>query len=489
MADRPESRDWRSMHLWQFQPVRDLLIVAALIAILYVGYRVSLVSVPMLLAMLLAYMFEPLVRALTARRWFSRPGVAIAIIVAAFFVIVVPVSIGVGTAAIQGVKMARDVAGKCQNVLTVVRFSRDTRETLPGQKYGTISWEPTGPESTKTLPVFVGISEQGAAFAKDANAAFAKLPPNLQPLVIKLVEKDHPQEKSEPPAPEAERDSDMHALLESSIIWVQDHASIIGAALSEKALGSGAEAVGTALRTFRSIAHLGLTLLLTAFFFFFFSTGYGKVLSFWEGLIPERKKSRVMELLEKMDRVIAGFIRGRLTICATLMLYYTGAYWFMGVPAPLLIGPIVGAMAIVPFITILAMPIAVVLMVLEPSGWAFEQHWWWVVGAPIGAYLVERALDDYILTPTIQGKHTEMAFPAILFSSLAGGVLAGVYGLLIAIPVAACLKIVLKEVFWPRFQAWAEGRERDFLPISHEDDKPEFDPPPDEPRRYEPRMK
>jgi len=43
-------------------------------------------------------------------------------------------------------------------------------------------------------------------------------------------------------------------------------------------------------------------------------------------------------------------------------------------------------------------------------------------------------------------------------------------GVLIAVPVAACLKILLKEVFWPRFQAWAEGRERDFLPIAREDD-------------------
>ena len=53
----------------------------------------------------------------------------------------------------------------------------------------------------------------------------------------------------------------------------------------------------------------------------------------------------------------------------------------------------------------------------------------------------------------------------ILFSSIAGGVLAGFYGLLLAIPVAACVKILLNEVFWPRFKKWAEGKEQDFLPI------------------------
>jgi predicted PurR-regulated permease PerM len=63
-----------------------------------------------------------------------------------------------------------------------------------------------------------------------------------------------------------------------------------------------------------------------------------------------------------------------------------------------------------------------------------------------------------------------MDTPTIVFASLAGGALMGVYGLLIAIPLAACLKILLREIFWPRFKAWAEGRARDFLPI--EDKRP-----------------
>jgi len=85
--------------------------------------------------------------------------------------------------------------------------------------------------------------------------------------------------------------------------------------------------------------------------------------------------------------------------------------------------------------------------------------------APTLFYFIGQALDDYVWTPKIQGKSTDMSTPMILFASLAGGVLFGVFGLLIAIPLAACLKILLQEIFWPRFKAWAEGRENDFLPI------------------------
>jgi hypothetical protein len=45
----------------------------------------------------------------------------------------------------------------------------------------------------------------------------------------------------------------------------------------------------------------------------------------------------------------------------------------------------------------------------------------------------------------------------------------GVYGTLLAVPVAACLKIVIKESFSPRFTAWARGRVKDFLRVSRYD--------------------
>ena len=97
--------------------------------------------------------------------------------------------------------------------------------------------------------------------------------------------------------------------------------------------------------------------------------------------------------------------------------------------------------------------------------WDFERAWWWIVFAPILIATIAHLTDDWVLTPRIQGKSTDLAIPTILFASMAGGALGGVYGLLIAIPTTACLKILMQEVFWPRFRAWADGRAADFLPI------------------------
>ena len=113
---------------------------------------------------------------------------------------------------------------------------------------------------------------------------------------------------------------------------------------------------------------------------------------------------------------------------------------------------------------------AILLLWLEPSGIAWQAAWWWVIGAPVVVYFIVQSLDDYVWTPIIQGKSTNMDTPSILFASLAGGALAGIYGLLLAIPVAACGKIVIKEIVWPRFEAWKEGRASDPLPIGESED-------------------
>ncbi len=63
-------------------------------------------------------------------------------------------------------------------------------------------------------------------------------------------------------------------------------------------------------------------------------------------------------------------------------------------------------------------------------------------------------------------RNTDMSMPMILFASIAGGVLGGVYGLLLAIPVAACAKILYLELVVPRLKAWAAGKAADPLPFS-----------------------
>ncbi len=459
--------DWRTLHLWQVQPVRDGLILLAGFGLLYVGKTLSMVTVPMLLALLLAYLFEPLVKRATRSGFISRPGAAIGIIVLAAGLVVIPLGLGVGFAALQGATYAQHVAINAQQMVDVVKHPEDTRrrEALPG------AWQ-------RAADRLIALRKRADRVRDDRDTSATNGPHAAVP-AASSTPRPSPPGASPPAGGEAKgafeplpplgtptvqdvEAAQLYRTAETIISWVQANAALI----SRQAFATGANAVELGLRWVLGFFTLVFGAFLTAFFFYFFCTGFGRVRAFWESLIPERRRGRIVELAGEMDRVINGFVRGRLTICSLLAVYYTLAYWLIGAPAPLILGPLVGALTMVPYAAGLAAPLVAGLMWLEPPSAEWQGAWWWMTFAPIGVGIGQQVLDDYLLTPRIQGRTTDMDTPTILFASLAGGLLAGVYGLLVAIPVAACMKILVREVVWPQFKAWAEGRADDPLPIS-----------------------
>jgi predicted PurR-regulated permease PerM len=442
---QPSKSDWRSLHLWQIQFVRDVLVIVMIVALIWLGYELSLVTVPMLLALLLAYLFEPFVKWATRprgerkQRYIGRQGVAAILVLAAALLIVVPATLGFGFAAVQATNAAVGIADNARSLKNALEAPDDPtkRDALKG------SWRWIYDHVTASLaPVPVPTDTQPASGASEPPPAVPR------PLMQRLT--DSVEERRE-----------VKRIVTYVSSWVSSNADSLGKSL----LGAGTQAVGVAARGFTTLGTLALSTFLTAFFFFFFCTGYGHIQKFWEGLIPERKRGRVVNLLSRMDRVIAGFVRGRLTICAILIVVYTIGYAALGVPAWTIVGPAVGLLTLIPYAASAAAPIAMLLLFLNSDGSGVQSQWWWIVGGPIVILALVQLLDDYVLTPKIQGDATGMDTPSILFSSIAGGILGGFYGLLLAIPVAACLKILLHEFFWPRVKAWAAGKEPDILPI------------------------
>lgn len=462
----PAPKDWRTLHLWQFQPVRDLMLIALVVLVVWVGYEVRLVTVPLLLALLMAYLFEPVVRAVTKRGWFSRGGAALGIIGLALVLVLLPLTLGVGFAAMQGVSFAGNLSRDIRSVLVSVETPEDTglRDQIRGGAWRDIrDWMV---EHRKKKGADAGGAEsgkKGEATGVDRKVAGGWEPE--KPEGVREVTEGESAEGDEVALHVEHMESSPETLIRTVMAWTEQNAAGIASALGRKAVGGGAQALAVVASTLGSIGAFVFSLCLTMFFFYFFSTGWGRVLARAEGLIPHAGKYRWMRMIKRMDRAIAGFVRGRLTIATIIGVFMTGAFWFIGAPAPLLLGPIVGVLYIVPYAAALAVPVVMLLMWVQSGATGFRAEWWWVVFAPIGCHLCGQVLDDYILTPRIQGDNTDLEMPTILFASLAGGVLAGVYGLLLAIPVAACLKILANELLWPRVEKWVKGELKDPLPM------------------------
>jgi predicted PurR-regulated permease PerM len=121
----------------------------------------------------------------------------------------------------------------------------------------------------------------------------------------------------------------------------------------------------------------------------------------------------------------------------------------------------------VPYLSVIGVPVAVTLLAVDQFSLPESERmvWWGIVVWPTAVYMVGQTLDDWVLTPLIQGKVTNLNPVAIVVAVLAGGTLAGIYGMLLAVPAAACVKIILSEVVMPRIQAWRKGRAVDPLPV------------------------
>lgn len=397
---------WSRMHLWQMQPVRDVLLGLGIFALIIIGQKTSVVTVPLLLAILLAYLFEPVIVWMMGKFGLARRTSVIAIIASVILVVVIPLTVGGAYAIGQMVGFTSDTINNSKLVNQAV----DEYEPEPGREFLVAEQVPDA---------WVWVYDQ----VRTSDSTFGDA-------------------------------------LDTVIDWVQENSDQVAQTTADVSL----DLVNRVLGIIGAAFGLSFMLFVTAFFFFFTATEWVQLKGFGAKLLPDKNRDRIIELLEKFDAVISGFIRGRITIAFIQAIVFSIGYFLIGVPGAFILGPVVAILSIVPYLALIGLPISISLLALQGHA-GFRGEWWWVFGAPTALYFIGQALDDYVWTPMIQGKSTGMDTPTILFASLAGGALFGVFGLLIAIPIAACVKILIQEIFWPRFKEWAEGRADDPLPI------------------------
>jgi predicted PurR-regulated permease PerM len=204
-------------------------------------------------------------------------------------------------------------------------------------------------------------------------------------------------------------------------------------------LGIARGGVGAVWDILLVIIQIGFIAFLIPFYFFFFSVWYPGIVKFLDGLIPSSKRSRAKELLTKMDNVIAGFVRGRIIVAIIMGIMFGIGWQIVGVPYAIVLGIITGIFCIVPFLGVIGVPIAIGLLFfhqLDPEE-GLQMAWWAIILWPTVVFTVVQFIESYALTPIIAGKATNLDPVTMVVAVIAGGAIMGIYGMLLAIPVAA----------------------------------------------------
>ena len=417
------------LHLWQIQAVRDVLFVGAVLGLVWAGYALRAVTIPLLVALLLAYLFEPLIEKLCRHPKIKRPHAVAGVLAAGGISVLAVLAIVLPLIIQQTLNFVRDV--REGELRTKVAQLEPYVPAAYSEQFGTV---------LDLLPGEAGSAPQDADGPLDpalensqesTDEQFAQLKEELRAELLAELG----------PATDDESNADWLNIARGS---AQAIFKVIGA-----------------------IVQLGLVAFLIPFYFFFFSLWYPEVVKFGRQLIPQKNREHTFELAAKMDCVVAGFVRGRIVISLIMGVMLAIGWMICGVPYAIALGLIVGVFCAVPYLGVIGVPLAVGLLFFDTLGQPDKSDlWWlWVIVWPTVVFTIVQLIEGYVLTPMIAGKATNLDPVTIIVAVLAGGSVLGIYGMLLAIPIAACVKILCMEVLLPKIRAWTRGEAADPLPI------------------------
>jgi predicted PurR-regulated permease PerM len=155
--------------------------------------------------------------------------------------------------------------------------------------------------------------------------------------------------------------------------------------------------------------------------------------------VPPRHRDYVFDKVRTIDRLISGFLRGQLLVAGTLGILYAVGFTVIGIDLAIGVGMLAGAMALVPYLgNIVALGTASLLSVLK---FGVDYH----LLAVLGWYVVVQNLEGFVLTPRIVGQSVGLHPAVVIVALLIGGDLLGFLGLLVAVPLAAVIKVFADE--------------------------------------------
>jgi predicted PurR-regulated permease PerM len=162
-------------------------------------------------------------------------------------------------------------------------------------------------------------------------------------------------------------------------------------------------------------------------------------------MVPHSRRTRVILIGDEILAKVGGYVLGNLL---TSLIAGLGTFLWMlalGIPYPLLLGLLVAILDLIPIIgsTIGGAVVSLVALTVSLP----------VAIATLCFYVGYRLAEDYLIVPRVMRRTVRVPAVLSLVAILIGGALLGIIGALIAIPMAAAVRLLLNEVTFPRLDA------------------------------------
>ena len=144
--------------------------------------------------------------------------------------------------------------------------------------------------------------------------------------------------------------------------------------------------------------------------------------------------------MSESDEVISAFVRGQLLVMFSLGLLYSFGLSLVGLEMALVLGMVAGLASIVPYLGfIVGIAISLIAGYVQYDGWE-------IFGLVCLVFIIGQFIESMLLTPILIGDKVGLHPVTVIFALMAGSVVAGFSGLLIAIPATAVLMVFLRHL-------------------------------------------
>lgn len=389
---------------------RFVLIAAAILLLLWIAFLLRTVLTPLLAALALAYIFNPLITHL--QRWHIRRIVSVTLL----YIVMTTLLLTAGV------------------VLTgrVISQATDLRDQFP---------------------VYV-----------DAATDWLRRNPYLQPADVLSGWVGVPSAASAPASQEAPAVSSLLTSQPASAPATDDFWLSLKPVIREHGLAALNATVAFMQKAFFNAYTLLALLVLVPMYTFFFLWRFNDIVAAVRAHLPAAYRDGIVHVCRTIDQAIADFFRGRLVVCVLIGLCLGMGWQMIGLKKGLLLGLFAGVLNLVPFMSVFALIPALFLAFTQAAS---AGHPW---AAPVlltmGVFVAVQALESFALSPLIESQANGLHPITTVVALLIGAEAAGLLGMLLAIPVASTLKTLATQFLLPPIRRLATADAPQVLPFA-----------------------
>jgi len=199
---------------------------------------------------------------------------------------------------------------------------------------------------------------------------------------------------------------------------------------------------------FLGVFGLLLSMILVPIFLFFFLKDSPEIAENWSRYLPLRAsplKNEIVSLVSEINSYLISFFRGQLIVSLIDGLMIAVALLIMGLDFAILIGVMVGILGLIPYLGMMICYVpAVIIAAAQFGDWTHPL-------VVTGIFILANNIDGIFIAPKIVGESVGLHPLTVILSVLAWSlILGGLLGALLAVPLTATIKVLLKRYFWDR---------------------------------------